>query len=105
MARIEVSIHGKHYLVSCDDGKEGHIGNLAKYIDQQMAALDGGRSGVSETHLFMLTSLQLADELAGLYNELDDLRRSGSGTDALCAQIDAAADRIDALTSALKKSA
>lgn len=103
MAKIEVVIHGKRYMVSCDDGQEEHLGALAQYIDSKMSELDGGRGQVSEAQLLMLTSLQLADEMASLYNELDDLRRSEKMSDRMSTQIDATADRIEALTAQITR--
>ncbi|MGF1625390.1 MAG: cell division protein ZapA [Alphaproteobacteria bacterium] len=105
MAKIEVMIHGKRYMVSCDDGKEAHLSALAKYIDKKMSELDNGRGQASEAQLLMMTSLQIADELASLYNDLDDLRRSELASDRMSGQIDAAAERIEALAAQLKRSA
>lgn len=103
MAKIEVMIHGKRYMVSCDDGKEAHLSALARYIDKKMAELDNGRGQASEAQLFMMTSLQIADELAGLYNELDDLRRSERATERASGQIEAAAARLEALAERCKR--
>jgi cell division protein ZapA len=105
MAKIEVTIHGKRYMVSCDDGKEAHLSALAGYIDKKMAELDNGRGQSSEAQLFMMTSLQIADELAAVYNELDDLRRSERASDRMSSQIDATAERIEALAARLKRTA
>ena len=103
MGRVEVKIHGKHYLVSCPEGKEEHLTKLAAYIDERMAEVDSGRTQVPEAQLLVLTSLLVADELATLYNELDDLRRADGASDATCAEIDAAADRIVAIAERLEK--
>jgi hypothetical protein len=58
---------------------------------------------VPETQLLVLTSLEVANELAGLYNELDDLRRAGALSQATSAEIDAAADRIEAMAARLER--
>ena len=106
MAKTELTIHGKRYMVSCDDGQEDHLGRLARYIDQRIAELDnGGRNPASETHLFMMASLQIADELAALYNELDDLRRSEQISEQMSSRIEATTARIESLTAQLRKSA
>ena len=70
-----------------------------------MGELDNGRGQASEAQLFMMTSLQIADELAGLYNELDDLRRAERSEDRMSSQIDAAAERIEALAARIRRSA
>lgn len=103
MARIEVKIHGKHYMVSCPDGKEAHLGKLAEYIDKRMTEIDGGRTQVSEAQLLVLTSLLVADELAEAYDELADLRRTDEESEASSAGIDAATDRIEALAARLER--
>jgi len=103
VARVEVKIHGKHYVVSCPDGKEAQIGRLAKYIDECTQEIDSGRGQMPETQLLVLASLMIADEMAELYNELEDMRRAGRESEATSAEIDAVAERIDALTARLKQ--
>ncbi len=105
MGKVEVTIHGKRYMLSCADGKEAHLAALARYIDRKITELDGGRGQASEAQLFMMASLEIADELAGLYNELDDLRRAEQDTERTSSEIEAAAERIEALTERLKRTA
>ncbi len=119
MARIDVIIHGKTYKVACDDGQEDHLRILAKYIDERATRLADASGTFSETHLMVLTSLLVADEMADIYNELDDLRRTvadggegagrpnggnpmANGDDAAAGALDQASARLEELAARLE---
>jgi len=51
----------------------------------------------------VLTSLHVADELAEAYDALADLRRADEAEEATSAEIDAAADRLEALAARLER--
>lgn len=63
MARISVVVNGRSYAVTCDDGKEEHVLQLAAEIDRRVAQLVAGIGQVGQERLLLLASLLLADEL------------------------------------------
>lgn len=63
MARISVVVNGRSYAVTCDDGKEEHVLQLAAEIDRRVGQLVAGIGQVGQERLLLLASLLLADEL------------------------------------------
>jgi cell division protein ZapA len=69
-----VKINGRAYQVTCEEGKEEHVGKLAAFIDAKVKELTQQLGPVGDTRLLVLASLLIADELADAYDELHELR-------------------------------
>lgn len=63
MAEVTIYINGRSYDISCDNGQEGRIVDLANYIDQRLQSISRAGAAYNDAHLQVLTSLVLADEL------------------------------------------
>lgn len=70
MAQVTIRINGYSYAVSCEDGQEQHLENMAAEIERRIESIKaiGGQSG--EARLLVLASLLLADELHDTRGEL-----------------------------------
>ena len=116
MGEVAVTIGGRRYPVSCDDGQEEHVTKLAAYVDRRAQELSETVGRVGEVRLLLMTSLIVADELADAYDELDRLqshakiteRRARVDTEkALEAKfaplVDVLAERIESIAGRLEK--
>jgi len=74
MAQISLSVHGRSYEVTCDDGQESHLLKLAKHIDRKMADLEGSVGQLSEQRLLFMACLLIADELFDAQRQVDGLK-------------------------------
>lgn len=63
MAEVTIYINGRSYEIACDDGQEGRIVDLAKYIDQRLQQISRAGAAYNDAHLQVLTSIVIADEL------------------------------------------
>ncbi len=63
MAEVTIYINGRSYDISCDNGQEGRIVDLATYIDERLQQISRAGAAYNDAHLMVLTSLVLADEL------------------------------------------
>ena len=63
MAQVNLTINGKPYGIACDDGQEGRVRELGQYINSRFTDIAEAGAAFNESHLFVLTSLVLADEL------------------------------------------
>lgn len=66
MAEVKLNIHGRPYGISCDDGQEGRVMEVGEYVDQRARDIASAGAASNETHLLVLTSLVLADEIKEL---------------------------------------
>ena len=63
MADLNIGINGRHYEISCDNGQEGRVIELASYIDSKLQQIARAGGAYNDAHLLVLTALVLADEL------------------------------------------
>lgn len=63
MAEVNISINGRVHEISCDNGQEGRVVDLAAYIDQRLQQIARSGAAYNDAHLMVLTALVLADEL------------------------------------------
>ena len=114
MGQVSINIRGRQYQIACDDGQEAHLARLGRYLDQraeqQMAA---SRSSVGDSLLLVMVALIVADELADVTAELENLKAGGSGKgksdpardaaeNAAAASIAGMAERIERLAARLE---
>ncbi|MBA4793173.1 cell division protein ZapA [Phenylobacterium sp.] len=105
MAQLTIDVNGRPYQVGCEDGQEPHLLELARLFDRQVRAVSQDMGQLSETRLFLMAALLLADELwdsrsrmASVQAELARLQSDHARIEAKAvAALDAAAKRIEKL--------
>lgn len=109
VAQVTVSINGRKYQVSCDDGQEEHLGQLAEYVDKRVAELVAAVGQVGDAQLLVMASLVIADELsdayAGTEGQRADAGPSGHPADGGIpgAALEILAQRIDDIAGRLEQ--
>lgn len=100
MAQLDVTVNGRSYRVACDDGQEGHLRQLAEYVDQRVMELVEAVGQVGASRLLVMASLLIADELSESFantgSDSQAEQELAEATDALAARIENIADRLDA---------
>ena len=79
MAQISLNVHGRSYQVTCDDGQESHLLQLAQHIDGKMGELEGSVGQVGEQRLLFMACLLIADELFDAQRQVDGLKAAARG--------------------------
>lgn len=79
MAKLEVTLLGKRYPLACSDGDEARVEALAGYVDGKLRALAGSQSSATESRLFLLTCIMLADEVFELKADLAEWQKKAAG--------------------------
>ncbi len=62
-AKMAITLHGREYIVTCDAGEEKKLSEIVRLVDGKIGEIAGKSASATETRLFMLTCLLLADEL------------------------------------------
>jgi len=96
MKRMEVTILGQSYLLSCPDGGEQALGNAAARVDREMSAIrDAGKLKARE-RIAVLAALNLAFELSDRpAAAVANAPASAPLDDSASAQIDRLVARVD----------
>jgi cell division protein ZapA len=110
MGQVNLSVNGRPFAVTCDDGQEPRIRRLGQYVDAKVGEFVKHVGQVGEARLLLLAALVIADELAEA-NEALQLERGGSHETETGAAMDAAArgvhglaQRVEALAARLESS-
>ena len=97
MPEISISINGRNYPISCEEGEEEHIIRLGRYIDNRVKDLARKFGQIEQAQLLVMTSLVIADELS----EANDRVRV-AGDEAVNAVSDGLVERLDRAAVAIK---
>ena len=62
MANVNIKFNNKDYLLSCDDGQEESLKELAKHLDAKYSALKNNLGNIGENKLLLITSIKIMDE-------------------------------------------
>ena len=104
VGQVNLTINGRPFAVTCDDGQEGRIRRLGQYVDAKVTEFVGNIGQVGEARLLLLAALVIADELADA-NEALRLQRSETREAAAAASsINGIAQRVEAIAARLETS-
>lgn len=112
MAEISITINGRNFGIACDDGQERRVMELARYVDTRLREIARAGAASNESHLLVLTSIILADEIADLKaggqptagtQSHVGVRISDEEEEAIVSAIDLLASRIDQIAGNLQK--
>ena len=104
-AKVAITIVGRTYEISCDDGQEDYIGVLAAEVDKRADALFRSVGQVGDARLMVMVALLMADEMADLRRQIAQAPADPhDAADAeLAGGIDSLANRIAAIAEHLEK--
>jgi cell division protein ZapA len=64
MAQVSVTINGRVYRMSCDDGHEEHLMRLARDLDSRIGQMRETFGEIGDTRLAVIAALMISDELS-----------------------------------------
>jgi cell division protein ZapA len=118
MPQINVTINGRQFRMSCEEGEEAHLTELAADLDTRIARLRGRFGEIGDTRLTVMAALTVADELAETKSKLQRMEPELAGLQdasvasadhaqathaAVIAALNAAAERIEGITRLLNE--
>ena len=62
MANVNIKFNGKNFLLSCDDGQEEHLEELANHLSNKFDKLKSDLGNIGENKLLLITSIKIMDE-------------------------------------------
>ena len=70
MANVNIKFNNKDYLLSCDDGQEDNLKELAKYLDTKYGDLKKSLGNIGEDRLLLITSIKMVDDYFDLLKKI-----------------------------------
>ena len=62
MVNVNIKFNGKDYLLSCDEGQEDSLKELASYLDAKYNELKNNLGNIGENKLLLITAIKIIDE-------------------------------------------
>ena len=66
MANVNIKFNNKDYLLSCDDGQEDNLKELAMHLDTKYSELKKNLGNIGESKLLLITAIQMVDDYFAL---------------------------------------
>ena len=71
MANVDIKFNDKDYLLSCDDGQEKNLKELAKHLDSKYNELKKILGNIGESKLLLITAIHMVDDYFDLNKKID----------------------------------
>ena len=71
MANVNIKFNNKDYLLSCDEGQEENLKELANYLDSKYSSLKKNLGNIGESKLLLITAIQMVDDFFDLKKKVD----------------------------------
>ena len=82
MPDVMISIGGREFSVSCQEGEEHYLQSAAGMLDTEASALTSQIGQLPETRMLLMAGLMLADKTAGLEDRLKAIQTEKSGLES-----------------------
>ena len=70
MANVNIKFNNKDYLLSCDDGQEENLKELATHLDKKYNNLKKNLGNIGENKLLLITSIKMVDDYFDLFKKV-----------------------------------
>ena len=75
MANVNIKFNGKDYLLSCDDGQEENLKELANHLSKKFNELKSNLGNIGENKLLLISSIKVIDEYYDLVKKIESKRK------------------------------
>tara|TARA_Y100000590_G_scaffold291385_1_gene328127 strand:+ start:538 stop:990 length:453 start_codon:yes stop_codon:yes gene_type:complete len=69
MANVNIKFNNKDYLLSCDDGQEDNLIELASHLDSKYNDLKKNLGNIGENKLLLITAIKIIDDYFDLFKK------------------------------------
>ena len=70
MANVNIKFNNKDYLLSCDDGQEENLKELANHLDNNYNELKKNLGNIGESKLMLITAIKMTDDYFDLHKKI-----------------------------------
>ena len=75
MANVNIKFNGKDYLLSCDDGQEENLKELASHLSKKFNELKSNLGNIGENKLLLISSIKVIDEYYDLLKKIESKKK------------------------------
>ena len=70
MANVNIKFNNKDYLLSCDDGQEENLVELANHLNSKYDKLNKDLGNIGENKLLLITAIKMVDDYFHLFKKV-----------------------------------
>ena len=70
MANVNIKFNNKDYLLSCDEGQEENLVELANHLDSKYNELKKDLGNIGENKLLLITAIKIVDDYFDLFKKI-----------------------------------
>jgi cell division protein ZapA len=74
MANVNIKFNNKDYLLSCDDGQEDNLAELAIHLDLKYGELKKNLGNIGENKLLLITAIKIVDDYFDLLKKVTNTK-------------------------------
>jgi len=74
MANVNIKFNNKDYLLSCDDGQEENLKELANHLDSKYSELKKSLGNIGENKLLLITAIQMVDDYFNIFQKVKNTK-------------------------------
>ena len=74
MANVNIKFNNKDYLLSCDDGQEDNLKELANHLDEKYNELKKDLGNIGESKLLLITAIKMIDDYYDLFQKVKNTK-------------------------------
>ena len=75
MANVNIKFNAKDYLLSCDDGQEENLRELANHLNNKFNEFKSKLGNLGENKLLLITSIKVIDEYQDLVKKIESKKK------------------------------
>ena len=75
MANVNIKFNRKDYLLSCDDGQEENLKELASHLSKKFDELKSNLGNIGENKLLLISSIKVIDEYYDLLKKIESKKK------------------------------
>ena len=75
MANVNINFNGKNYLLSCDEGQEENLKELAGHLNKKFNELKLNLGNIGENKLLLISSIKVVDEYYDLMKKIESKKK------------------------------
>ena len=70
MANVNIKFNNKDYLLSCEDGQEENLVELANHLNSKYTELNQDLGNIGENKLLLITAIKIVDDYFDLFKKI-----------------------------------
>ena len=70
MANVNIKFNNKDYLLSCEDGQEENLVELANHLNSKYTELNQDLGNIGENKLLLITAIKMVDDYFDLFKKV-----------------------------------